>query len=144
VSLYVHLNPVSTELFSLGERSGIPEKQGWVSPSREEVTRRLKEMREYRWSSYRGYAGYEKAPDWLETGELLRRASRKTDQRLWQYREDVKNRLCHGVEEEKKERLLDAVAVGGEGFRQKLKGLTGGGRRETSGKRDLRQRIAIN
>ena len=143
VSLYVHLNPVSTEEFGLGKRQRKARKKGWKPPRPEEVTRRLKEIREYRWSSYRSYAGYERGPDWLTTAELLRRATRQRAKRQKQYREDVKNCLRHGVDEAKKERLLDAVAVGSETFRERLKTIAKGGGRETAGKRELRRRATI-
>ena len=48
-----------------------------------------------------------------------------------------------GVEETGRERLHDALAVGGETFRDKIKSLAGGGVRETRGKRELRQRASF-
>ena len=141
LSLYVHLNVVCVEELGLDKRAKRAESEGWKAPSAEEVTQRMKVLRGYRWSSYRGYAGYDKAADWLETGELLRRASRGRDEQSKRYREEVKNLLRKGAREGQEERLFDAVAIGSEAFRRKVQKIADGGTRETSGKRALRRRV---
>jgi REP element-mobilizing transposase RayT len=143
VSLYVHLNPVCTELFGLGKRGKRAEGLGLRATSGEDASRRLKALREYRWSSYRCYGGYAGAPDWLEGGVLLDRADRDPKRSRAAYRRDIRNRLTHGVDPSKAERLRDAIAIGGEGFVRKIKALAGGGSRETSGKRALRRRVSF-
>ena len=141
VSLYVHLNPVCTEEFGLGKRAKRVEGLALRAPSAEEVNRRLKALREYRWSSYRSYGGYTGAPEWLESDVLLERAHRDPKQVRGAYRRDIRNRLTHGVDPSKEERLRDAIAIGAEGFVREIKKLAGGGGRETSGKRELRRRV---
>jgi hypothetical protein len=100
-------------------------------------------LREYRWSSYRAYAGYEPAPAWLETGELLRRAHRQAARRREQFRADVQERLTHGVEPGRIERLRDAVAVGSAEFGRRVRALAAGkSLRGISGKQALRRRMS--
>ena len=144
VSLYVHLNPVSTAAFGLGKRAKQMEAMGFGVASPEEVSRRLKALREYRWSSYRGYGGYAQGPDWLQSGVLLARAHRDPEKVRAAYRRDIRNRLAHGVDPSKAERLCDALAIGAEGFVRAIKKQAGGGGRETSGKRQLRRQCSIN
>lgn len=143
LSLYIHLNVVSTEEFGFGKRKRKAERHGLRTPSKEEVTRRLAKLREYPWSSYRCYGGYEKGPPWLESQELLRRASRKAAARHKAYREDTQGLAAHGVEPSKREKLRDTVAIGSEEFSRKLRALAKGGVRETSGKRLLRRRVSL-
>ncbi len=54
LSMYLHLNPVRTLAFGLDKRNQKAEAAGLKRPpTREEVTARLKQLRAYRWSSYR-------------------------------------------------------------------------------------------
>src|SRR5512146_3027696 len=68
LSLYIHLNPLRLAKFKLSriEREGAS-REVWKPLGRKEATRRLRELRSYRWGSYRGYAGYESTPSWLST-----------------------------------------------------------------------------
>ena len=103
---------------------------------------RLKQLRGYRWSSYRAYAGCEPAPAWLETGELLQRVHRRPERRQVQFRTDVQERLTHGVEAGKIEQMRDAVAVGGAEFARRLCGMAvGKSLRGIAGKAALRRRL---
>ena len=144
LSLYIHLNVTSTEAFGLGKRGKKIEGQGLSTPSAEQIAERIKTLREYRWSSYRAYAGYAAGVEWLETEELLQRASRRKSERTRRYRQDAKNLLRKGGEESVRERLRDAVAVGGADFRRRVMGLARGGGRETRGKRELRRRVEFD
>lgn len=144
VSLYVHLNPVCTVAFGLGKRAKQMEALGVSVASPEEVSRRLKALRECRWCSYRGYGGYAKGPDWLQSGVLLARAHRDPKKTRAAYRRDIRNRLAHGVDPSKAERLHDALAIGAEGFVRAIQKQSGGGGRETSGKRQLRRQCSID
>jgi len=141
LSLYVHLNVVCVEALGLGKRAKRAEREGWTTPSEQQITERLKRLREYRWSSYRRYGGYEKGMDWLETKDLLRRASRQQSEQSKKYREEIKRVLRKGGKESLDERLRDGVAIGAEAFCRKIKGIADGGGRETSGKRELRRRV---
>lgn len=72
LTFYIHLNPVRTETFGLGKRRNKDEGMGLVAPpTPEEVSVRLKALRTYRWSSFRSYAGYGSAPDWLQMSKVL-------------------------------------------------------------------------
>jgi len=141
VSLYVHLNPVATAEFGLGKQQKKAEGAGLRTPSKTEVSERLKKLRDYTWSSYRVYGGYCKGPKWLQTKALLSRASRQTTKRQEAYRRDAKRLLSKGIEESKDERLRDAIAIGSERFVRQVKGLAKGAGREVEGKRELRRRV---
>jgi REP element-mobilizing transposase RayT len=142
LSLYVHLNPVMIGTYGLNKRGKKAESQGLALPDRQTVTRRLSELRQYPWSSYRAYAGYVKAPAWLQTGEILQRADRREDQRMTTYRQDVTQRMAMGVDPEFKERLADGFALGTEAFRTHVRKIAKGGR-EVTRTRELRSRISF-
>jgi putative transposase len=73
VARYMHLNPVRIDGLGLGKTDQRRARVlGCENPGRELVKRRLEKLREYRWSSWRAYAGAETAPDWLETGVIAR------------------------------------------------------------------------
>ena len=142
LSVYVHLNPLRVAGLGLDKRGRVMEGGGFRVPRPEEVDARLKQLREFRWSSYRAYAGYAPIPVWLTTGDLLERAHGQAARRQSQFRRDVQVRLTQGVEAGTIEQMRDAVAVGGAGFAQRLRGLAAGkSLHGISGKHKLRQRI---
>jgi len=143
VSLYVHLNPLNIAELKLDKISKAVEGKGLREPTSEEVSERLRRLRAYQWSSYRAYAGHCKGPDWLETAELLKRASRDERQQRKCYREDVKDRLTKGVKASRLERLRENLAIGSESFLKQVRDLADGGSRETTGKRSLRARVTF-
>lgn len=143
VSLYVHLNPVSTEAFGLGKVAKRMEGLGLRAPSAEEASRRLKALRVYPWSSYRIYAGYVPGVEWLESSVLLARAHRDLRRAAAAYRRDVRQRLTHGIYPSREERLRDALAIGSASFLREIRVRAAGGSRETSGKRALRRGISF-
>src|SRR5438132_2039698 len=57
---YIHLNPVRVKRFG----SSRSDDKG---PSAEQMVEMVKELTEFKWSSYRSYAGYTPAPKWLCT-----------------------------------------------------------------------------
>ena len=128
LSLYVHLNPVMRRGLGLDKTGKREEAQGLRAPTPDEVSRRLRELREYRWSSYRAYAGYAQAPKWLTTVEVLSRVARNPGKQQSQYRADVRDRLARGVEPARKEQARDNFALGSEAFRDRLRHLTKIGR----------------
>ena len=65
LSVYVHLNPLRVAGLGLDKRGRVMEGQGFRTPTPELVDTRLKQLRTYRWSSYRAYAGYAPVPAWL-------------------------------------------------------------------------------
>lgn len=144
LSLYVHLNPLRIAGLGLDKQGRVLEGRGFRVPSREQVSERLSRLRQYRWSSYRYYAGYAEAPAWLEVGELLRRAHREQTYRERQYRSDVRHRLSHGVESSRAERLRDTVAIGSAAFAKNVRELADGADLHgVAGKRELRRRVSI-
>ena len=67
VARYVPLNPVRIRGLGLGKvdqrRAAV---LGCEDPGNERVTRRLRVLREWRWSWWRFYSGAEPAPRWME------------------------------------------------------------------------------
>jgi REP element-mobilizing transposase RayT len=141
LSLYVHLNPVMRRSLGLDKTGKRAESQGLRVPSREEVSARLRGLREYRWSSYRAYAGYAKPPAWLATQEILSRAATVANKRVAQYRKDVQGRLSKGVDPDRAEQARAAFALGTEAFRDRIRTLAKPGR-EIAVPAGLRRRVA--
>jgi len=147
LSLYVHLNPLRIKGLGLSAVERKAANQGMrPPPSAEEVAQRLKKLREYRWSSYRAYAGYVGAPDWLTTAEVWGRAARKRSERAAAYRRDAQERSAEGGDLSKLEALRDSVAIGGVEFVREVKDFAAhiGLGRETGSKRALRKRVTMD
>lgn len=121
LSQYVHLNPVHVAGLGLDRQGRVLEGRGFEAPTRAQATQRLRRLRANRWSSYRAYAGYEAAPAWLETSELLRRADRDLGRAVRRYRTELRERLTRGVAPAHLEGLRDAVALGSASFRRRLR-----------------------
>jgi len=140
MSIYVHLNPVRVAGLGLSKPERKAESAGLSAPpSREMVSRRLEVLRGYVWSSYRAYAGYGKAPLWLERKTLLQRAGKGGES----YRQLVEGRLKDGEKESPWGELKAGIALGTRAFADKLrKGLVIG--RETEGKRLFRRRFTFD
>jgi REP element-mobilizing transposase RayT len=139
LSVYVHLNPVRVAGLGLSKPARKAESAGLAAaPSREMVARRLEILRGYTWSSYRSYAGYCKAPLWLERKALLQRVGKGEES----YRKLVEGRLKDGERESPWGELKAGIVLGTRAFADKLrKGLVIG--RETAGKRFLRRRFTF-
>ncbi len=68
---YVHLNPVRIDGLGLGKDAQRRARvMGCDDPGAELVARRLRVLAEYRWSSWRVYAGLEAAPGWLSRDRI--------------------------------------------------------------------------
>ena len=87
-------------------------------PDKEAVAERLKQLRKFRWSSYRGYAGYEEAPEWLDSAVLLGRVQGDGEG----YRELVEDRVRQGVSEDWWTKIRWGIVLGGERFARKVRG----------------------
>jgi len=105
-------------------------------PTREEIDARLKKLREFRSSSYRGYAGYEKLPKWLSADLLLKRAGGDAGDGATRYRAIVEERVKQGVAESDALRLKWGLVLGGERFARKVRKHVDIGR-ETCGRKEL-------
>jgi putative transposase len=105
VSRYLHLNPVRG--LKLGEGTAI---------------QRRERLRDYRWSSYRSYAGLEKMKSFLdrEAIEDVFKSFSGVGWKAWKYRRWVEEALIRGVDDP-----FEAVkwqqVLGEEGFYRKLK-----------------------
>jgi len=140
-SVYVHMNCVATQALGLGKRERKAQRQGLAMlPARDEVEGRLHVLREYRHSSYRGYAGYEKIAEWLDSGALLRRAAQEGLEASAWYRQLVENRIRQGVEEGAMAKAKWGLVLGGERFARRIRGRLKIDR-ETGGRRDLGRRM---
>ena len=128
LSMYVHLNPVMRKAYGLDKQGKAVERRGLHAASPQDVTRRLKELREYRWSSYRAYAGYERKPDWVTTAEILLKLSKDAKRRTARYRMDIKERLRMGADESRADEIRDAFALGSENFRANIRKMVKAGR----------------
>lgn len=102
LSRYLHLNPVHTR-----EAKALP------------LAVRMKRLRAYRWSTYRGYAGLERAWRWIDYGPL--RATIGSGRGLAaEYRRYVEAGLAEGDEEFRKIYRGARLAVGSEAFRKEM------------------------
>lgn len=144
LSYYVHLNPVRIRGLGLSKRQRQAESAGLSrQPSKEEVKQRLRVLREYRWSSYRVYGGYEKGPEWLTKEVLLARAAGRRGKQQ-RYRQKVEDLIRQGVEESPWDKLKVRVVLGTEEFAKKVTEKLKGTFREHSGKREIRQKVRFS
>ena len=138
-SVYVHLNPVRTGLYGLGKAENRAEGKGLsVLPGREELKRRLKALRDYKWSSLPAYAGYEKVPGWLTTEELLHRAGG-----VDAYRKYVNSHVTRGVDPEGLEDIRGLCALGARKFQDRVKKLVGRVSQEQPSRKWLRRCVDV-
>ena len=143
LSMYLHLNPLRIAGLGLDKRGRVLEAKGFREPTREQVSERLRGLREYRWSSYRAYGGYWAAPSWLMTNVLLSQCHADRSQQKARYRAETKQRLTYGVEESRVERLRDAVAIGSEAFGRRIREAVGENSDGLEQKRELRRRATV-
>ena len=139
VARYVHLNPVRLAGLGLDKRQRSAAKLGLgPAPSAEVVAERLRRLREFRWSSYRAYAGYSAPPAWLCLPPLawLCGGRSETDRRaaLRQYTEQP---VRQGVLERPWDRLVAGIALGSEAFARRLRQGLRANRREQAQARKL-------
>jgi hypothetical protein len=137
-SVYLHLNPVRTKKERLGKQANRAEAQGLVPVDREAVQRRLKKLRQYRWSSYRAYAGYAAAPNWLSTQVLLERAGGRKA-----YRESVQQHVTRGDAPAGYEEFGGQVALGSQAFLMKVKGWVGRLTKEQPARKQVLKRVTV-
>jgi putative transposase len=117
LSQYIHYNPVAIQGLGMGKQEKAAEQKGWRKPTREEAQRRMSVLREYEWSSYRAYAGYEKAVGWLSTATILRRVKGGRDG----YREMTESHLLCGHDEDFWAALKWGFVLGGTKFAESIR-----------------------
>ena len=137
LSQYIHFNPVAVKGLGMGKREKAAEGRGWRKPDKDVVAQRLAVLRGFRWSSYPAYAGYEPAPEWLTTGEVLGRVKGERKG----YRKLAEDRLKGGQEEDLWSALRWGLVLGSEAFADSMRRQLKIGR-ETAGRKGLRKRIA--
>jgi len=103
LSRYVHLNPVRGKVIGRGDS-----------------VERRKRLRQWRWSSYRGYSGLAKAEPWVKQERVLGEIGGRANERRLRYRRFVEEGLLREIESP-----LEAVqwqtALGREHFLQRLR-----------------------
>ncbi len=118
---YIHLNPVRVK--RLGASRADHE-----GPDQEQIAAMAEELQQFRWSSYRAYAGYAAVSKWLSTEAILALVpARAFSEKCKQYRERFKEKIDAGdLGDDWKEKLAGDLVLGGKDFvakiRQKLKG----------------------
>lgn len=139
LSAYIHLNPLRVSGLGLDKRGRMLEGKGFRVPTSEESRDRLRELREFRWSSYRAYAGYCRVPDWLTCGVLLGRVRSEPPGQAAAYRRYIRQRLTQEIDPGHMERLRDVVAIGAAGYARKIREMAGQMNAEVTNRRELRK-----
>jgi putative transposase len=141
---YIHLNPVRVAGLGLDKRQQSAARQvGIAAPTAELVRRRLDRLREYRWSSYRSYAGYEVGVKWLERQPLDRICGGKTEQQRRQaLRQYTEQPVRQGSIESPWDQLVGGVILGTEEFARQVRRHLQGNAREQPSLRRLEPRVS--
>jgi len=141
VSRYLHLNRVRVKRLGLGKLEQQRQAAGLTgAPSATVVRERIRQLREYRWSSYRGYIGLQKSPDWLSTCSVLSMLGGPARERGRHYREYVELAVREGLRESPWDRLEAGVLLGSQEFVRRVKRFLKGNQREQPSVRQLQQR----
>jgi REP element-mobilizing transposase RayT len=145
VGRYLHLNPVRVQGLQMdkgrraaGRRVGLAQP-----PSAEVVARRLATLRQWKWSSYRAYAGYCAMPEWLThavLGQLCGgRTRRERQEAMRTYTEQA---VREGLREAPWERVIGGVVLGTEAFAERMRACMGqGNRREQAGHKRMMRSV---
>jgi len=143
VARYVHLNPVRVGKFSLGKKRRAAGKLGaGPAPSPELVAKRLGRLRDWRWSSYRCYAGYCAAPEWLERELVGRLCGGRTEpERRLALRQYTEAAVRQGVREAPWQRLVAGLVLGSADFARSLLRQARGRGREHKELRQMKSQV---
>jgi putative transposase len=116
---YIHLNPVRVKRFGAS-------RLDHEGPGPEQIAKMVKELQEFKWSSYRAYAGYTPVP------------ARTLSARRNQYRERFREKIGTGdLGIGWKEKLAGDLILGGKDFVAKVRGMLKGDRTEQKSLRAL-------
>jgi REP-associated tyrosine transposase len=145
VSRYVHLNPVRVVALGLGKAQRQRQAAGLAGPpSAATVRERVKRLREFRWSSYRAYAGWERPSAWLSVAPVLSMLGGGSVKAApHRYRQYVEAAVRDGLAESPWERLEAGVLLGSEEFVRQTKAMLKGNVREQPSLRQLRRRCGL-
>jgi REP element-mobilizing transposase RayT len=143
VARYLHLNPVRLAGLELDKRQQAASRRtGIAAPSPGLVGERLTRLRQYRWSSYRSYAGYEKGAHWLWRRPLDRICGGRTEaERCAAVRQYTEQPIRQGVLERPWDRLVGGIVLGSEAFARQLRKTLRANAREQPALRKLEQRL---
>ena len=141
VARYIHLNPVRIAGLGLDKRQRAASRAGTIGPPGAElIAERLARLREFRWSSYRLYAGYGGGVGWLWRQPLERLCGGKTQAaRRTALREYTEQPVRQGAIERPWDRLVAGVVLGTEAFARRLREQVRGNAREQPAVRKLEQ-----
>jgi putative transposase len=144
VARYVHLNPVRVAIPGLGKRRQANLSAGFAPrPRPGQLGQRLQLLREYGWSSYRAYAGYSAASDWLCSEPLSRLCGgRSQSERRAALRQYTEQPVRQGVIEPVWGRLIARFVLGTEAFARSLLRKIGGSRFEQAWVRNPQQGVS--
>jgi REP element-mobilizing transposase RayT len=132
VARYIHLNPIRVARLGLDKSARAASCAGPISaPSAELVAERLRTLREYRWSSYPGYAGYCRPLSWVWPEPLARLCGGNTEEgRRAALRQYTEGPVMQGGVEPPWQRLVDGVVLGTVRFAENLRQHARGNARE--------------
>ncbi len=143
VSRYVHLNPVRVRALGLDKAAQVRAAAGGSEPvARSVVAERLMRLRQWRWSSYKAYAGLAERPDWLTIERVLELGGGRTRaDRQRAYRQFVEEPIREGHVASPWERLEAGVLLGGAEFVRRWRKRARGQAREQPQLRQLQRRV---
>jgi REP element-mobilizing transposase RayT len=138
LSRYVHLNPVRIGRLGLDKLGRKQIRAGAGGrPSVEEVKARATELRAYRWSSYRAYAGLDQGPRWLRCDRILELGGGPKEDRSRAYRGYVESAIREGLDESPWEKLRMQMVLGSAQFARKLSAALGSTRQASKPRNGL-------
>lgn len=130
LSRYVHLNPVRVARFGVGKARRAQQRAGLApAASRQEVAAGLRQLREFRWSSYRAYVGLERSPPWLCVDMLRDAVGGRRGKSRQSYRAYVEEAIRDGMVESPFEKVEEQIVLGGAELLEKARRLLGRARR---------------
>ena len=132
VARYVHLNPVRVAPLQLDKSARAAARLGLESgPTPELVAQRLRVLREFRWSSYPGYAAYKPPLPWVWREPLARLCGgNNPDEQAAALRAYTEKAVLQGALEPPWSRVLDSIALGSAAFARRLRREAHGNARE--------------
>jgi len=144
VSRYLHLNPVRLERLGLDKAKQRAARAGRkTTEDRRLIEQRLAVLREYRWSSYRAYAGWARGPAWLDAAAVLAQWPEGGQRKQSAYREHVEHAVREGLPRSPWERLEAGMVLGGREFVDRVRARLRGNRREQTELRRLEGRAGF-
>jgi putative transposase len=143
VARYLHLNAVRLAGLELNKRQqAASRRSGIAAPSADLIGERLTRLKQYRWSSYRGYAGYEKPVHWLLRQPLDRLCGGRSEvERRTALRQYTEQPVRQGVLDRPWDRLVAGTVLGSETFARELRKKLRANAREQPALRKLEQRL---